>query len=141
MTDFKGFAYPIAKSPHGYFRNADTSVEQIKSDLIVLLLTNPGERVMLNDFGTPLRDLFFDPNDTALAERAKQMIATSIQMWEPRVGVDQIEVGVQQDSLDPNQDMNDEGHILMIRISFREFDNIQEVQELRLAVPLEGKSF
>lgn len=140
MSEFLGLAYPITKSPHGYFRNQD-SVSQIKSDLLILLLTNPGERIMLNNFGTPLRDLLFEPNDPALAEKAKFMIANAIEMWEPRVSINQIEVGIQQDSLDSQQESSDTGHILMIRIKFQEFDSIQEVQELSLAVPLEGSGF
>lgn len=57
---FKGLPYPVIEHPLGLFRT-QTGINTIKSDLLVLLLTNPGERVMLPEFGTPLKDLMFQP--------------------------------------------------------------------------------
>lgn len=85
MADkFLGIPYPLTKSPLGYFR-PQGGVEQIKSDMLILLLTNPGERVMLPEYGTGLRDLIFEPNDADLRARARQLIIKAIKDWEPRV--------------------------------------------------------
>lgn len=134
-----GCPYPIKKHANGYL-HSQTGVNQVKSDLLILLLTNPGERCMLPDFGTPLRRLLFEPNDVILAAQAKQMIIDSINKWEPRITVTQIEVtaNFNNNDLNPNDLMQDVEHILGIKISFFDPENIQEIQELKLALPLSG---
>lgn len=137
-SDFRGFRYPIIKTPKGYFP-VHIGVDQIKADLLILLLTSPGERVMLPEFGTPLKDLIFDPNDATLAERARSMVANSIAEWEPRISVDQIEVetGGKREILSPDDDLTENDAILTIRILFRDEDNITVQQDLVLEVPLQ----
>jgi len=122
--------------------HVQSGIEQVKSDLLQLLLTNPGERVMLPDFGTPLNTLIFEQNDGILAEAAKHMIINSIQMWEPRITIEQIEVSnnVPLDELNPLDTRTDIDHILSIKILFFDPENIKDVQELRLEVPLASAS-
>lgn len=139
MRIFKGIPYPIRKSPLGFLYSQD-GINQIKSDMLVLLLTNPGERVMNPTFGTPLRTLIFEPNDVKLQSLAKNMIVNSIKKWEPRIAITAIEVlsKVDETSLNPDDLKEDLDHILFIRIIFVDPQNIKEVQELVLEVPLGG---
>ncbi len=139
MEKFKGYPYPIVKNPRGFFAHS-SGVEQIKADMLILLLTTPGERVMLPDFGTPLKDLIFDPNDATLTNRARQMIIDSITRWEPRIAVDQIHVTstVPKSYLSPDDNLTELNAILTITIQFRDPENITEAQELVLDVPLPG---
>lgn len=106
--------------------------------MLTLLLTNPGERVMLPNYGTPLKRLIFEQNDEASSFTAKDMIAQSIALWEPRVAITNITVSNQVDttSLNIDDDLSAAGHILFIRIEFVDPENIKEVQELVLNVPL-----
>lgn len=136
---FLGVPYPIAKDAKGYF-HVQGDLDQIKSDLLILLLTNPGERVMLPDFGTGLRQLVFEPNDVSLASQARQLIIQAIQQWEPRIAIDQINVLTKVDKsiLNPNDDMTQSDHVLVVQIQFRDPENIQHVEDLRLEVPLGG---
>lgn len=136
---FLGVPYPITRHPRGFLRSS-YGIDQIKSDLLQLLLTNPGERVMLPTYGTPLKRLIFDPNDSNLETAARQMIIDSINMWEPRITVQQIEVSsnVDQKSLDPSDPKEDLENILMIKILFFDPENIQEVEELKLELPVSG---
>lgn len=154
IENFKGCPYPIVEHPLGLL-HTQWGVDQIKSDLLILLLTNPGERVMLPNFGTPLKKLFFEPNDDIIVNTAKQMIIDSIKTWEPRVAISAIDVSIGIDSLDPNSfvdtnppdnpaliggdyrnSKNDDDHALSIRIAFFDPENIQSVQELVLQMPL-----
>jgi phage baseplate assembly protein W len=137
--DFIGAPYPIVPNVHGLLASPG-SLEQIKADLLVLLLTNPGERVMLPDYGTPLRDLMFEPNDATLRQRAKDMIALSIRKWEPRITVDQIEVANTADFKDlaPEDPRQNLDNILAIKIVFKDPQNILAVDDLRLELPLGG---
>lgn len=135
--EFLGLPYPIIKTPRGLLAT-QRSLDQVKSDLLCLLLTNPGERVMLPDFGTPLRELIFEPNDEILNTRAKEMIINSIKLWEPRITVGQIEVSstIDRESLDSEDRLENLENILLIRILFYDPENIKEIQELRLEKPL-----
>lgn len=138
---FLGAPYPIVKHPLGMLRT-QRGMNQVKSDLLVLLLTEPGERVMLPEFGTPLKKYIFEQNDSTIVERVKETIANSIRTWEPRIAVSNIEVTNSPDSMKNSLNISESGqdldHILMIRILFSDFDNIQQVQELKLEVPLGG---
>lgn len=138
---FNGVPYPITKHPLGLLRT-QTGIGQVKSDLLALLLTEPGERVMLPEFGTPLKQFFFEQNDSVIVERVRQVIANSIKNWEPRIAVTAIDVtnseSDMKQSLSPLDNGESVGHILMIRIRFTDFNDIRSVQELKLEIPLGG---
>lgn len=138
MADkFLGLQYPLVKTPRGLLAQKK-GVDQIKADLLQLLLTNPGERVMLPEYGTPLRELFFEPNDIVLKNKTKAMIAESITKWEPRVALQNVIVStsIDPDGLHPDDPKDDIEHILSIKIEFFDPENITEIQELKLEVPI-----
>lgn len=138
---FLGAPYPIVRHPLGFIRT-QSGMNQVKSDLLVLLLTEPGERVMLPDFGTPLKKFFFEPNDSSVVDKVKEAISSSISKWEPRIAVSQIYVTNSpsdvRDSLDVSDNGEDAGHVLLIRILFTDFNDIQKVEELKLELPIGG---
>ena len=135
---FRGAPYPIVRHARGLLRTQD-GIEQIKSDLLALLLTNPGERVMLPTFGTPLNSLIFEPNDSVISKAARDMVINSISTWEPRIAVQEIEVGVPPlDELSVFDEPNNQEHVLSIKIRFVDPENISQVEELKLEVPLAG---
>ncbi len=134
---FLGCQYPLVTGPHGLFAQ-DNGTDQIKADLLQLLLTNPGERVMMPTYGTPLRTLFFEPNDTTLVFKAKQMISDAILTWEPRIVVTNISVTTNPDKSFLNaQDTGEESEaILFIQINFVDPQNISQVEVLALTLPI-----
>jgi len=134
---FLGLQYPLVKTSRGLMAQK-SGVDQIKADLLQLLLTNPGERVMLPNYGTPLRKLFFEPNDVGLEIRARQMISDAILQWEPRVVITEITVfsGAKQSDLNALDTGDEAPHVLSIKIHFVDPENIQQVEELALEVPI-----
>ena len=48
--------------PAGPFNSTYSTKDQVKSNLINLLLTVPGERIMNPDFGCRLREVLFEGN-------------------------------------------------------------------------------
>jgi uncharacterized protein len=75
------FAYPFRIDPAsqqtaqtGYPAHVDQMVRQ-------LLLTNPGERVNLPQFGCGLRSLVFAPNTDALAATVKLRVIQGLSQW------------------------------------------------------------
>lgn len=138
--NFLGAPYPIVRNSRGLLRT-QSGINQIKSDLLVLLLTEPGERVMLPEFGTPLKEFLFEQNDNILLDQIKERISLSISTWEPRIAVQNIEVINGNDvvgSLDTQDDQQNLEHIILIKILFTNFEDIQKVEELVLQLPIGG---
>ena len=134
----KGAPYPISKSPLGYLFSQE-GIATLKSDLIQLLLTNPKERVMLPSYGTPLRKLLFSPNDAALVAETKRIIANSIESWEPRIVISQIDItnGYINNSKNANE-LNSNDHVLTINIKFFDPQKIDFVESLTIQLPAGG---
>jgi phage baseplate assembly protein W len=63
-------------------------------DLIAqVLLTNPGERVNLPEFGVGVQRLVFEPNSEAFRASTQFLISTNLQRWlGDRIDVDQVVV-------------------------------------------------
>jgi phage baseplate assembly protein W len=136
---FIGCQYPLIKTPRGILAQKK-DVDQIKADLLQLLLTNPGERVMLPEFGTPLRKLMFEPNDPILEVETRNVIVKAIARWEPRIEIQNVVVSskVREDLLDRYDDGTEADHIMSVTISFFDPLDITEIQELKLEVPIGG---
>ena len=116
---FLGMPYPIRQHARGLL-HTQSGIDQIKSDLLALLLTNQGERVMLPEFGASLRRFLFEPNDLILRQQVRNFITEQIQRWEPRVVVDAIDITTQPTpSQVGNQDSSDElDSALLVSILF-----------------------
>jgi len=69
----------------------------IKNDLIQLLLTNPGERIMKPEIGSPIPTMQFENLISSDISRAKTDIKNSIAKYEPRVTVVDIWIKQQPD--------------------------------------------
>ena len=86
----------------------------IHQDLLLLLMTAPGERVMRLDFGCHLRRLLFQPNDDTLAGLAIHYVRQAVERFEPRVRIVELDAGPRA------QDEAGVGgpHILAIRLDY-----------------------
>lgn len=135
--DLLAAPFPIVKNPRGLLASV-SGLDGIKGDLLQLILTNPGDRVMLPTYGTPLRRLLFEPNTEILSNTVKQAITDSISTWEPRIVVNSIEVensaaNASLPSGDPRQNLE---NFLSIKIKFSTFNNTDVVENLILQVPI-----
>jgi phage baseplate assembly protein W len=132
-----GAPFPIVRDALGLLRTV-SGTPAVKGDLLQLLLTNPGERVMLPTFGTPLRALLFEQNSPNLANAARELIIAAIRDWEPRVTILEITVenSGQNATLNSADDKTQSEHILSIRIVFTIPENAQAVEVLALELPI-----
>jgi len=64
----------------------------IREAIQVTVLTEPGERLQLPDFGGGLGALLFEPNTTATRHQLGELIRGAIADWEPRVTVQSVDV-------------------------------------------------
>lgn len=75
-----GLAFPFAISAAGGVR-AQGGDALLRGKVLQLLLTAPGERVNLPEYGTRLRDLVFEPNNDILAAATEFAIARALRRW------------------------------------------------------------
>lgn len=59
----------------------------VRQAIMLLLSTEPGERVMRPTYGCELRQLVFSPNDDTTAGLAVHYVRRALDRWEPRIDV------------------------------------------------------
>lgn len=81
---FFGFNAPFIGGPQNIMsRQEDDQI--IRNDILALLLTVPGERVMRPDFGVHLRDAIFDPDDYEAIQSLQDEIKSALERCDPRI--------------------------------------------------------
>ena len=123
--EYFGYNYPFLGGQQNVL-SWQSGEQIIKNDLLQLILTNPGERVMRPDWGTPLRTSVFEPITTGSLRKLRSDIVDAINRWEPRVSVD---VDIRPD---------EDGHILYVNI-FGTYTN-EPAKELaiNLSLPIQN---
>lgn len=66
--------------------------ENVRESIRVILLTEPGERLMRPGFGCGLRRFLFEPNTPTTRALIRERIVRAISDWEPRVRLEAVEV-------------------------------------------------
>jgi len=71
----------------------------IKNDMIQLLLTAPGERVMRPDFGTPLRSFLFESIASTSLSELRLDIMRAVESFESRVELTDVFIAADEELL------------------------------------------
>jgi len=70
----------------------DYDIDAINNSLNNIFKTVPGERFLVPTFGCNLRKYLFEPVSKAIADRIGLEVVRAVELWEPRVIVDRVEV-------------------------------------------------
>ena len=95
---YYGIGLNFGKSINGYF-STSADKKLVKENMQQILLTNPGERVMLPDFGVGLRRYLFEMNDEQLATVIREKIVTQIAKYEPLASIIDIQFKQQDNEM------------------------------------------
>jgi phage baseplate assembly protein W len=88
-----GINFPFRDSFKGtYFDLSDTSDEEIRSNLVHLLLTRKGTRYFLPNFGTRLLEYIFEPLDGPTFSDLEAEIRDSVSEYIPNLLINQINI-------------------------------------------------
>jgi hypothetical protein len=87
----RGVAFPPHIGADGRWAWSQGS-ENIREAIRIILLTNPGERILLNSFGGGLATFLFEPNTTATRRLMQERVKTALRLWEPRITVQSVRV-------------------------------------------------
>ena len=88
-----GVAFPLDNV--NMFKGTRTVKEQVKTNLINLLLTEPGERINEPNFGVGLKKLLFEQNPNI--EILKERISNQIEFYIPTISLLDINVNFEND--------------------------------------------
>ena len=99
MSDIRGFSIPFRIDPASGGVAWASDDEKLQENLIHILYTAVGERVMRRDYGGGIRQLVHDPNNDALRAIVQHQIARSITQWEPRVLLQEVTVTQEEGAL------------------------------------------
>jgi uncharacterized protein len=93
-------AFPFHIGADGRAAAPATIDEHVRGEIIQLLLTNPGERPFLPNFGGGLRRLVFERNDDVTAGLSKALVSQALSNWlGTRVKVETLEVTTDESML------------------------------------------
>jgi len=87
-----GILLPITHGPQGFFNSSYDILEQIKSNLNVLLRTRKGERRMNPEFGSGLWNILFENYTDDITPMVKNSIQRDIAKWMSYVKIQDIQI-------------------------------------------------
>ena len=88
-----GIAFPIVQSLRGDFIKMTENIDdEVRSNLIHLLLTRKGSRYMMPDFGTRLYEFIFEMNDNTTFNQIEEEIRESVRRYIPNLNINSINV-------------------------------------------------
>ena len=96
-----GLELPMTHTQNGFFNRTKTALEQAKSNIRNLLLTNKGERLGNPTFGTNLLSLAFSQENTDLESRVEEEIRAAMSEFLPFINI----VSIETNFSDTNKDV------------------------------------
>ena len=115
---FIGIALPLEYSINGFFNKTRTTIQQVKSNIQNLLLTQKGERLGNPEFGSNLMKVVFEPDNGDIEASVEEEIRASISNGLPFVNI--VDIKVSSDRYNVNR--------LNIKINFSvDTGNVEEV--------------
>jgi phage baseplate assembly protein W len=96
-ADTVAFEFPFGVGPGGGV-GASRGDDALRAKIIQVLLTSPGERVNLPEFGCGLFNLVFEPDDGVLAAALEFTIGQALTRWlRADIVVDGVDVTAEQE--------------------------------------------
>jgi len=92
-----GVSLPF-NGPSGPFNKTYSTKEQVKSNLINLLLTNKGERIFNPEFGTDIKKVLFEEIVDDTNELLDNLIRTNVNIFIPSIKINKIDINSDKDN-------------------------------------------
>ena len=113
-----GLNFPFRDSKRGdYLQLTEFEAQEIKADLIHLLLTRKGTRYYLPDFGTRLYQFIFDQNDNVTFGLIESEIREVVKKYIPNLELTTINIMSAEDDPDQERTFNEDEDERLFRVS------------------------
>ena len=93
MADGFGPALPLRKDAIDGYAMKKTLIAETKQNFKILLLTNPGERIMDRRFGIGIKRFLFEPQDPMLYDKIRKRIKKQVRNYLPHVSITEVQFG------------------------------------------------
>ena len=117
-----GLSFPLRADNNNDFALTKNSLQQAVHNLKNLLLTHPGERVGQPTFGSRLRALCFEPDNTELPQRIEAEVIRSVNQWLGYININSVDVLT--DAVNKNK--------IITRITFSTSLNPETIQQIEV---------
>lgn len=107
----------------GVYSMNKTLLESVKQDFKMLILTNPGERIMMPDFGVGLRQLLFSQNDKNLRDGISSRVYNQVRKYLNFINVSDIFI----------TEINDNSNSVNVKIKYS-IPSLKANQELNISL-------
>jgi phage baseplate assembly protein W len=87
----RGLSFPPRVGADGRLA-VSADEDNVRESIRLVLLTEPDERLMREEFGCGLRRFLFEPNTATTRALIRDRVAQAIGRWEPRVALDDVTV-------------------------------------------------
>ena len=106
-----GISFPFQDSESGFFlKTTDTLPQEIKANLIHLILTRRGSRYFLPDFGTGLYEYVFDQMDKSTFAAIDSELRDTIKKYIPNIVVNEIKIETLEDIREQEKELSKSNH-------------------------------
>lgn len=93
-------SFPFRIGSNGCTAQVATLEEHVRDELMQLILTNPGERAFLPEFGAGIRRLVFENAGETTAAMTKAMLTQAISRWlGQRITLEELMLEVQNETI------------------------------------------
>lgn len=103
----RGWNFPITPDPLSRKLRYLSGVEKVRQSVLIILETEPGERIMRPTFGSGLRRYLMKPNTPATRALIKNDVELALISFEPRIRVTAV-----------NVDPGDDPSLVLIQIAY-----------------------
>jgi phage baseplate assembly protein W len=88
----RGWGFPVRPGIADGRLAVDEGTEKVRRSMLIILETEPGERIMNPAFGCPLRSYLQQPNSVATRALIARDVEAALRRWEPRIELAGVEV-------------------------------------------------
>lgn len=91
--------FPLHFSSLGGYANNETVKEVVKQNLKNLVLTSPGERIMIPDFGVGLKNFLFEQNVESSVSILNQRLQNQVNKYMPFINIQEFSPEYEENQL------------------------------------------
>lgn len=88
----RGWSFPVLPDPRTRGLEPAEGTEKVRQSIVILLETEPGERLMRPGFGCGLRRYLMKPNTAATRGLIRQDVERALSAFEPRIRLQGVRV-------------------------------------------------
>lgn len=93
----KGWSFPVQPAGADRALPLASGIEKVRQSILMILETEPGERIMRPSFGCGLRRYLMKPNTNATRALIQHDVRRALETWEPRIQLQSVQVQAGED--------------------------------------------